>query len=158
LQAAGYYADASGNDHAYIFQGGTFTLISTPGVSSQATGINNSGNISGFYIDGAGVNHGFLIRGGVFKTLDFPGGTFTQALGLNNQRQVVGFYMDAAGNTHGFLYDVATGVYESVNDPMGVDSTLINGINDVGQITGFYVDPKTGNTNGFVGQIVRCFP
>jgi uncharacterized membrane protein len=108
-------------------------------------------------MDSAGVNHGFLVRGGVFKTLDFPGATFTQALGLNNQRQVVGFYMDAAGNSHGFLYDIASNAFESVNDPLGVDSTLINGINDMGQITGFYVDPNTGNTNGFVGQIVRCF-
>jgi hypothetical protein len=155
-EAAGYYADADNNDHAYTFQAGMFTPVTTPGVSSQATGVNDEGDVSGFYVDNSGTNHGFLMRGGILTTLDFPQATFTQALGLNNLHQVVGFYMDAAGNTHGFLYDVFSGAFESVNDPKGVDATTINGINDVGQITGFYVDATSGNTNGFVGQIVRC--
>jgi hypothetical protein len=58
--------------------------------------------------------------------------------------------------THGFLYDVTALEFQSVNDPRGVDTTDINGINDVGQIVGFFVDPITGNTNGFVGRIARC--
>jgi hypothetical protein len=67
----------------------------------------------------------------------------------------VGTYNDAKGNTHGFLYDATAKVYESVNDSSGVDTTVVNGINDEGQIVGFYVD-GTGNTDGFVGHIVRC--
>jgi hypothetical protein len=95
-----------------------------------------------------------LIKG-VVTVLDFPEATFTQALGLNNLQEVVGTYMDAKGNTHGFLYDSKSKTYQSVNDPSGVDTTVVNGINDQGQIVGFYVD-GSGNTDGFVGHIVRC--
>jgi hypothetical protein len=107
-------------------------------------------------VDSAGVNHGFYLHDGVVTVLNFPASTFTQALGLNNPRQVVGVYLDAHGNTHGFLYDVNAFEFQSVNDPQGVDSTTLNGINDRGQIVGFYVDPKTGNTDGFLGRIARC--
>lgn len=156
--ASGYYADAQGNDHAYTYTGGKFTLISTPGVSAQATGINNENQISGFYVDTAGINHGFLITNGTLATLDYPGATFTQALGVNNLNEVVGTYMDAAGNTHGFLYDVTANVYESVNDPSNVDNTVINGINDEGQIVGFFTEVTSGNTHGLVATLVRCTP
>ena len=117
-----------------------------------ATGVNNAGDVSGFYVDSAGVNHGFLLHNGVVTILDFPGATLTQALGLNNRRQVVGFYMDAASNTHGFLYDVTALEFQSVNDAKAVDATIINGINDVGQIVGFFVDPITGNTDGWSAE------
>jgi hypothetical protein len=42
-----------------------------------------------------------------------------------------------------------------VNDPHGVDTTVVNGINNQGQIVGFYVD-SLGNTDGFLAHIVRC--
>ncbi len=58
--------------------------------------------------------------------------------------------MDAAGNTHGFIYNISAGVYQSIDNPNGIGATTINGINDKGQIVGFYVDAN-GNTDGFVG-------
>jgi hypothetical protein len=64
-------------------------------------------------------------------------------------------YMDASGNTHGFLYDAKALEYQSVNDPYGVDTTVVNGINNQGQIVGFYVD-SLGNTDGLLAHIVRC--
>jgi hypothetical protein len=91
----------------------------------------------------------------VLTVLDFPAATFTQALGLNNLQEVVGTYMDASKNTHGFLYDATALQYQSVNDPHGVDTTIVNGINNQGQIVGFYVD-SLGNTDGFLAHIVRC--
>jgi hypothetical protein len=160
-EAAGYWQNAAGTQFAFTVQGGVFTGLDKEGVlpshtSAQATGVNDAGDVSGFYVDSAGVNHGFLLHNGVVTTLDFPGATLTQAFGLNNRHQVVGIYMDAAGNTHGFLYDVTALEFQSVNDTIAVDATTINGINDVGQIVGFFVDPITGNTDGFVGRIARC--
>jgi len=150
-QAAGYYADAAGIDHPYIFDnnGGVFLVITIPPATggAQATGINDRGSISGFYIDNAGKNHGFLIAKGTFFTLDFPGATLTQAFGLNNEDDVVGAYTDAAGLTHGFIFD--DGFFQSVDDPNGVGTTTINGINDRGQLVGFFVD-AAGNTDGLV--------
>ncbi len=152
-QAAGYYADAAGIDHPYIFDhnGGVFLVITIPAAvgGAQATGINDNGSISGFYIDSKGTNHGFVIAKGRFQTLDFPGSTLTQAFGLNNHDEVVGQYVDASGLTHGFIFD--DGRFTSVDDPEGVGTTTINGINDRRQIVGFFVTAG-GNTNGFVGS------
>src|ERR1700688_2002847 len=158
-EIAGYWQNGAGTQFPFVVQGGVFTgldkvLPSNP--SAQATGVNDAGDVSGFYVDSAGINHGFLLHSGVVTILNFPGAALTQAFGLNNRHQVVGIYMDAAGNTHGFLYDVTALEFQSVNDAKAVDATIINGINDVGQIVGFFVDPITGNTDGLVGRIVRC--
>ena len=56
--------------------------------------------------------------------------------------------MDSAGNEHGFVFDGTT--YTEINDPLGLNSTVINGINDKGQIVGFFTD-ENGNVDGFVG-------
>ncbi|MGC2110912.1 MAG: hypothetical protein WA655_15430 [Candidatus Korobacteraceae bacterium] len=144
-QAAGYYSNSVNNttpDIPYTYDevGGVFHVITIPGAvgGAQATGINNSGTTCGFFIDANGVNHGWLINRGIFMPLDFPGSTFTQALGLNNRGKVVGVYTDAAGQTHGFVYSIGTAKFVSVDDPNGVGTTLVNGINDAGKLVGFY--------------------
>jgi probable HAF family extracellular repeat protein len=151
-QAAGYYQDAAGNFHPYIWAltGGVFEELFIPvAVSAQATSINNKGVIVGFYIDSNGVTHGWQLSAGIFKTLDYPSSTFTQALGINTLGEVVGSYNDAAGNMHGFAY--VNGTWSSIDDPNGVGITLVNGVNDNGVIVGFYTVSDTVNT-GFVGK------
>jgi probable HAF family extracellular repeat protein len=142
-QAAGYYSMTPDNttpDFPYIYNegGGVFEVITIPGAvgGAQATGINNAGNVCGFFIDSNQVNHGWLLVGGVFVQLDFPGSTFTQALGLNNMGQVVGVYTDAGGQNHGFVW--SNGQYNSIDEPNGVGTTVVNGINDNGDLVGFY--------------------
>ena len=51
---------------------------------------------------------------------------------------------------HGFLYNVPTKTFQPIDEPAGVASTTVNGINDLGQIVGFYVD-AADHTVGFVG-------
>lgn len=160
VQAAGYSStDATGAtlQRAFTEDGGSFSYLSSflpSGIgNNQATGVNNSGEVSGFYLTNSGADAtGFLLNGSKLTSLEFPGSVFTQALGLNNDGQVVGFYTDSAGNTHGFVYDVTTGTFQEVNDPLAVGppGTTINGINDKGQIVGFYTD-AAGNVVGLVG-------
>ena len=155
-QASGYYSLSANNttpDFPYVYDelgGGVFQVITIPAAvgGAQATGINNSQQISGFYIDSSGVNHGFLLSFGLLATLDAPGSTFTQALGLNNQGQVVGVFLDGAGNSHGFVW-TSKGGYQVIDHPKGIGTTLVNGINDKGDLVGFYVD-QNGNTDGLV--------
>lgn len=144
-QAAGYYSMSLNNttpDFPYIYDevGGIFEVITIPGAvgGAQATGINNSGEVCGFFIDANNVNHGWLLNAGIFLQLDVPNSTFTQALGLNNNGQVVGAWMDQNGLTHGFLYTVSSGRFTSLDDPQGVGTTIINGINDAGDLVGFF--------------------
>jgi probable HAF family extracellular repeat protein len=156
-QASGYYSLSANNstpDFPYVYDelSGVFEVIYIPGAvgGAQATGVNNSRQVCGFFIDSGMVNHGFLLTAGAGVVLDFPGGTFTQALGLNNNGQVVGAYMDSAGLTHGFLFTVISGHYTSIDHPSGVGTTIVNGINDNGDIVGFYGTAPI-NT-GFVGM------
>ncbi len=144
-EAAGYYSNSINNttpDIPYVYDevGGVFHVITIPGAvgGAQATGINNSGMVCGFFIDANNVNHGYLLNRGVFMKLDVPDSTFTQALGLNNRGQVVGSWMDAGGQTHGFVYTIGTAKFVSIDEPNGVGTTLVNGINDLGTLVGFY--------------------
>jgi len=154
-QASGYYSMSKGNttpDFPYIYDigGHVFEVLYIPGAvgGAQATGINNSQQICGFYIDKAGTNHGFFLNFGSLTTLDFPGGIFTQALGLNNVNEVVGFYMDSSMASHGFVYNTVTKKYQSVDDPHGIGTTVVNGTNDKHRLVGFWGTAPT-NT-GFV--------
>lgn len=142
-QAVGYYstkADGTGPDHAYILNeaGNVYEVLTIPhSTSAQATGINNQSSVCGFYVDAGGVNHGWLLVQGTFTVLDFPMSTGSQALGVNGNGIVVGFYTDSAQNTHGFTYNSATKVWQSIDDPNGVGTTIVNGINDNGLLVGF---------------------
>src|SRR6516165_6990803 len=67
----------------------------------------------------------------------------------NNHGEIVGDYTDSTGTMQGFVY--IGGVFHTVDDPLGVPgSTVINGVNDLGQLVGFYADAND-NVIGFVG-------
>ena len=145
FQAAGYYSNSINNttpDIPYVYDevGGVFHVITIPGAvgGAQATGINNAGVTCGFFIDANGVNHGWLINAGVFMPLDVPDSTGTQALGVNNRGKVVGFYTDAAGLSHGFVYSIGTSSFATVDAPNSAGTTVVNGINDLDKLVGFY--------------------
>jgi hypothetical protein len=153
--AAGFYNDAAGNAHGYLYNVATtqFTAIILPAsfnaVSVTATGVNNSGVVSGFYLDTAGNTHGFLDNAGSFTSYDDPNGNLTNTmfLGLNNNNQVVGSFVGTNGVTNGLVFNVLTNTFQTVDDPnqsstaaFNVTGTTINGINDLGQLVGFYSD------------------
>jgi probable HAF family extracellular repeat protein len=152
-QEAGYFQDAAGLQHGYLRQAnGDFEVLNLKMPSSQATGINDDGDVVGFEQSSpsAATSEGFLrTRDGV-KVLQFPGSNFTQALGINNRDEVVGTYTDGNGNMHGFRY--RDGQYTSIDVPGGAN-TVINGVNDEGWVVGFFADPQqNNNTIGVVGQ------
>ena len=88
-----------------------------------------------------------------------PGATFvfSQVLGINDQGIAVGYYGDSTTSQHGFLYDTHTGKYTFLDDPNvafsnGVEVTQITGINNFGELTGFYSDAN-GVFHGFVAAV-----
>jgi probable HAF family extracellular repeat protein len=153
--AVGFYNDASGNSHAYKVNQATgkFTAITIPdAVSTVATGINNDGDIVGYSTDSAGDTSSFLLVGSSLTTYQFPDGSDTQALGINDSDQIVGSYLDANGVMHGFELSKPLGptsTWLSVDDPNGIGSTVVNGINNAGDLVGFYTD-SAGNTDGML--------
>ncbi len=156
-QLVGYFstkADNSGPEYPTFYdQIGTpavsGALIINGGVTAQGTGINNAGIVSGFVQDSKGVFHGFVLTGGHCELLNFPGSTGTMALGLNNSGRVVGSYTDSTNATHGFIYNTFSKSFTSIDDPNGVGTTIVNGINDNNVIVGFW--GNSPNNTGFVG-------
>ncbi len=60
-QVAGWYDDALGNTHGFIYYQGILTTIDPPGsLASEVTSIDNDGVIVGDYIGADGVDHGFI--------------------------------------------------------------------------------------------------
>jgi hypothetical protein len=157
-QAAGFYTDANGATHGYVYNilTGTFTPINVAGATNvTATGINNSGLVSGFFTAN-GNTMGFLenVNGTGLQTFEVPGSTNTMFLGLNNKGQEDGTYIDANGIMHGLLFTTATQTVTNVDDPNGIGTTTINGLNDNGQLVGFYV----GGDDFTHGVLVNTVP
>lgn len=157
----------------------TFTTINQPtGVATDtinAQGINNNGLVVGFYVGNDGQDHGFTAQmpsspGTITGTAvtdptipnvaGEPGATFvfSQILGVNDNGLAVGYYGDSTTSQHGFFYNTSTDSYTFLDDPAeaffnGVEVTQITGINNSGEITGFYTD-ASGIAHSFVATPV----
>lgn len=160
-QAVGFYLDATGNSQAYLYNitAKSFTPITLPGsfdaMNTTATGINDAGVISGFYTNTGGTTLGFIDNGGTFTSYNDPSGSDTMFLGINASDEVVGSYLDGSGVTEGLLFNSGSATFQTVDDPLasamsafGVNGTTINGINNAGDLVGFYSDGT--NVNGFL--------
>jgi hypothetical protein len=128
-------------------------------VQTQATGINNSNLTTGFWSDtntGTNANFAFLriptVQSfsylSVVNPLTASVPLTSQALGVSNTNVVAGFYNDANGNPHAYTYAIATATYTPIvlTGQVGAAAT---GINDIGQVCGFYITQKMTNV-GFV--------
>jgi hypothetical protein len=157
-EIAGYssFTDVAGatGQQAFSLIGTTYTNINNllpANSNSQATGVNNSGEVVGFYqILGTANFSAFVDIGGVITSFQAPGAVSTQALGVNDLGQIVGDFVDGMDVMHGFLD--SGGIFTTL-DPTGSTATTINGINDSGKVVGFFVDAN-GNTIGTVGTPV----
>jgi hypothetical protein len=73
------------------------------------------------------------------------------AFGVNDSGEVAGTYMVGSGanaKSFGFVWSRRLGL-RTINDPHGSGATTLNGINDAGDLVGFYTDAK-GNTDGLL--------
>ena len=153
-QVAGFYIkDASDDAVGFIYNDvtGAFSNVAISGATSvTATDVNDEGYISGFYTTAGGKTEGFIDEGG--HILSIPGGygdSNVQVLGLNNTGLAVGSYETSKGATDGFIYSLINGDFQSFTAPSAVGQTVLNGVNDLDQIAGFYMD-KSGNTHGLL--------
>jgi hypothetical protein len=138
----------------------------------NAQGVNNQGMVAGFYVGVDGQYHGFtgnianaqngFLTGTAIadptipNVAGEPGATFvfSQILGINDGGLTVGYYGDSTASEHGYIYNTNTGTYTFLDDPSeafdnGVEVTQITGINNAGDIAGFYSD-SNGIFHGFI--------
>ena len=113
--------DTNQNINAFIYQNGVMTDIGTlpNGSYSNATAINNNGQIVGMADIHTGVLFGFLYSGGVMHNLGtLPSGLSSVAKGINDAGNVVGYATLSNGAEHAFLYQNGTMVdLNSLIDP-----------------------------------------
>jgi hypothetical protein len=159
--AVGFYVDASGNSHAYLYDIPTHKYISmTSGIagvtSTTASGINNEDSICGFVTTKSGKTEGFLVRKASphLIVINYPGATATTPFGVNKFGEVVGTYTVGPSSnplTFGFTWSRGHG-FQKINYPGSANgTTFVNGINSAGDLVGFY-NGKGGNTNGFLAR------
>jgi uncharacterized membrane protein len=153
--------------HALLIKDGKYIPIlpeSILGVYySEATNINNLGDITGQMLDLDGFGHGFLIKDGALTILDVPGASETFALGINDSGLVVGYWdlLDANFNTlalYGFTWKDGVFIDTQINFPGAAGSGLF-GVNARGDLSGTWVpDFFSGIEHGFVcPKSAPCF-
>lgn len=139
-----------GGWHGFTDTGGVFTQIDDPQAAPGSTWVgaaNNVGVYGGWYQTPSGTTHGFIYSGGVFTDVYLPGADSLQLIGINDSGVAVGRYL-LGGSWHGFTFDGA-GLHP-FDDPDAVaNGTQPYGVNDNGDIVGFYID-HDNNQFGFV--------
>ena len=114
----------------------SFTTIDAPGaIYTQASGINNSGEIVGTALTAAGAQEGFVDVNGAYTFINVSGAAATSALGVNSAGEIVGSYLDSSYVSHGFV-DIG-GVITTFNVASST-ATSIAGVNASGTTVGFY--------------------
>jgi len=117
--------------------GSVVELGTLGGSSSQATGVNSSGEVTGFASLSSGYQHAFSTMGGALTDLGTLGGS-SYAYGINAGGEIVGYSYLADGEQHAFLY--LDGSMLDLNSLLPANSGWVLeeafGINDAGQITG----------------------
>jgi uncharacterized membrane protein len=137
----GDYFDTSGNPHGFEYSAGKFTDIPGPSeaLSSDASGINDAGEIAGdFFSSTDRTHHGFVLKAGEYKQLDPPGSTNTFGGGINTAGLVAFFWVDAKGYVQSSLYNGKK--FTSIDVP-GAASTYAQAVNTAGDIVFFVFDP-----------------
>ena len=118
--------------------GSVVQLSTLGGNSSQATAINNGGEMVGFASVSSGYQHAFSMLDGLMSDLGTLGGGSSYAYGINDSGEIVGYSYLANGGQSAFLYDNGTmlDLNSLVPTNSGWDLLAAYGVNDSGQITG----------------------
>ena len=122
----------------------SFTVPVAGGRDTKALGINDNGQTVGTYVDASLTLLGFVRSsdGTLTSFQCVPGGlrqpgNAANFLGINNQGQIAGDYTDNSGNSHG-LIRATDGTLTSFDVPVAGAMTFVRGINNLGQIVGYY--------------------
>lgn len=115
--------------------------------SSEAYGINASGQVVGTSIITGGASHAFVwtSAAGMTDLGDLPGGLdFSEGRAINDSGQIVG-YSGATTGMRAFLWTSAGGMKDLGDLPGGADLSKAHGISASGQVVGVS-DADTGNS------------
>jgi hypothetical protein len=139
--AVGWCIDAkTGLDDGFMYAKGKITPITFPkSTGTQATGINDKGEVVGLYLDSASASHGFSKIGSKYTRIDVKGDTNTVAWGVNNKGQITVYATNTAGTFDSYLVTGKT--FKKIDNPgAGPTGTIVHTPNNKGDIDGTYYD------------------
>jgi hypothetical protein len=157
---AGWCTNTSGVQIGFTSTKGTgkFIDINFPsGTGTEATGINDKGDVVGLYFDASGVQHGFVKKaGGKYQSIDVPGETSTTAWGINNAGQITVYAINSSGDYDSFIYNGKT--FKKVGYPnAGSLGSVCHTPNNKGDVVGTYYD-SNGAVHGWLLHGGKYFP
>ena len=136
-QVIGRAKTASGQQHAFVWEGGVMTDLGTLGGSySNPAAINEAGQIIGYaYTAGDTEQHAFVWEGGVMTDLGTFGGGVSDAVAINEAGQIIGNanITDNAAQ-HAFIWQ--GGMMTDLGTLGGSDS-FATALNEAGQVIGY---------------------
>lgn len=129
---------------------GAITILDAPGAGfTEARGINDSQTVVGNTEGG-----GFVFDGSTYTVFHIAGSNGTEANDINNHGVIVGTYLDN-GTPRGYVASLADisgdliSVFTTIDAPVpGALGTRLTGLNDHGDLTGYYQD-AVGRQHGF---------
>ena len=142
-RVVGEFDDANGDTHGFVLRRGQFTQFDAPGADGYTSinGVNLRGQRAGIYFKGDRY-YGYFFDDGVVTTIDPPDAIFSAALFVNAQGQVGGYYVDSATRVrHGFVWRKGELVTAIDAPEAGPGGTRVEGLNDRGDVVGFYTAP-----------------
>lgn len=133
----------------FVYSKGKFTAVNVPKSNgTEATGINDKGEVVGLYLDSANATHGFSKIGSKYKTIDVKGETNSVAWGVNNNGQITVYATNSAAGFDSFL--VTGSKFKNINNPgAGATGTIVHTPANNGDIDGTYYD-TTGTEKGWL--------
>lgn len=164
----GQFYDAAATTYSgFFYTNGTFTTYNLPNqpqyTSTSVIGINSKHGFCGFIFPPPYTATSSFVSSdsGVISTFAVNGSTDSECTAMNDAGTTVGLYSDSAGVYHGFIRNAEGGI--AVIDVPGastvpaaapcsaglVAGTVINGINDLGEISGHFWD-TSNNEHGFL--------
>lgn len=155
-QVAGYLDDhATGAEEAFLYSGGTVRRLGTlGGADSQATGLNQRGEVTGYALGADGVPRAFVYRDGRMSEVLRPPGAAVLSGGqdINRAGHVLGFSQAADGTSLPFLSDGRTSRFLDVSG-LGerAEGIQARALNDRGDVLGYFgVGDGSGDIHPFL--------
>src|SRR5262249_8413416 len=119
-----------------------------PASDSEATAINNRGDIVGDYSHEDGLPHGYVRHAdGTFTLVDFPGASDTIPSDINDRGVIVGEFSDSPT---GFV--LSGGSFSTVEDAPGSVPMVTDppGMNNSATSVGCFLEAESGNVVGYI--------
>jgi probable HAF family extracellular repeat protein len=155
-QIVGLQVSSTSGQGGFFYNWGRFTGFEDPNSIFGLTfpqSINDLGQVAGFFVDSNSATSGFVYQRGVFTTVKVPfAGAVTTAINaISNDGQIAGYYVaslpDGSFSTQAFL--AVRGTFLALNVPGATGYSVATGINDFGQVVGYYVG-SDNTTHGFL--------